>query len=367
MAAAGDFQAGTLDEFRLAIIVALRRRGEGGEAVELRQGARDALQVGDVRGERGQQFLVKAFFQRQRAIVGGKRLVLEVFKFRRDVAFGAFQSLAAAIVVRHLVRVGVGDLDEEAMHLVVFDLEAGDAGARFLAGLEIEQELPAIGLDRAQLVEFAIEAGGDGAAVPQQRRRFAGQRAVELFEAQRGAMQIVAQGLQQSCTASQQIRDAGQLPQGFAQAARSRGRALLSAMRVPMRSTSATLAQQGNEFCQRLAAIRIQQCGDGAVARGGNRAVGERMMQAMAQPARAHRGGAGIEQREQRRRRLAAQRFGDFEIAARGGIEPQPAGFALQRQPGDMGERLQLGGLGILQQGAGRAECQWRGLASSGR
>ena len=64
----------------------------------------------------------------------------------------------------------VGDLDVEAVHAVVFDLQIGDAGARALARLERHQELAAVVVDRAKLVELGVETGGDHAAVANLRR-----------------------------------------------------------------------------------------------------------------------------------------------------------------------------------------------------
>ena len=106
----------------------------------------DALQRGDVRRERVEQLLVEQLLARQRALLRGQRLVLEGLQFRRDVALGVLQRLAAAVVVRHLFRLRARDLDVEAVHAVVLDLEVGDAGARALARFELEQELAAVGL-----------------------------------------------------------------------------------------------------------------------------------------------------------------------------------------------------------------------------
>jgi hypothetical protein len=115
-----------------------------------------------------------SLFQRQRAFVGGQRLVFEGLELGRDVALGVLQGLPAAVVVGHLFGVGVGDLDVEAMHLVVLDLEVGDAAAFALARFELDQEGAAVVLDGAQLVELGVVARRDDAAVAQQRGGFGG-------------------------------------------------------------------------------------------------------------------------------------------------------------------------------------------------
>src|SRR4030043_132620 len=56
-----------------------------------------------------------------------QRTVLEGFQFRRDVALGVFQRLAAAVIVGDIFRLRAADLDVKAVHLVVLDLEGADA------------------------------------------------------------------------------------------------------------------------------------------------------------------------------------------------------------------------------------------------
>ena len=50
-----------------------------------------------------EQLFVEQFFARQRAFLRGQRLVFEGLEFRRDVALGIFQRLAATVIVGHLV------------------------------------------------------------------------------------------------------------------------------------------------------------------------------------------------------------------------------------------------------------------------
>ena len=61
--------------------------------------------------------------------------------------------------------------------------------------------------------------------------------------------------------------------------------------------------------------------GDGGVPRGGVLLRAQRMREPVAQQAAAGGGAAGVEQREQRGRRIAAQRLGDLEVAPRRGVE----------------------------------------------
>ena len=93
-------------------------------------------------------------------------------------------------------------------------------------------------------------------------------------------------------------------------------------------------------------------------------AIGQRMMQAMTQPAGAHAGRAGVEQRQQRRRRLAAQRFGNFQIAPRGGVEAKVSPFVLDGQAGDVRQRLHLRRARVGVERAGGADGERREIGA---
>jgi hypothetical protein len=71
----------------------------------------------------------------------------------------------------------IGDFDIEAVHAVVFDLEVGDARALSLARLQRDQELAAVGVDRAQFVQLGVESSGNDSAVAHQCRRLGRNRA----------------------------------------------------------------------------------------------------------------------------------------------------------------------------------------------
>jgi hypothetical protein len=80
-------------------------------------------------------------------------------------------------------------------------------------------------------------------------------------------------------------------------------------------------AAQGFSGLASQSTVIFEQCFDRAVPRRRDRPVAQRMVQRMAQQARPHAGDAVVEQRKQRWRRLAAQGFGQFQIAPRGQVE----------------------------------------------
>jgi hypothetical protein len=156
--------------------------------------------------------------------------------------------------------------------------------------------------------------------------------------------------------AAQRGAQLGQAARLSRRAERSRGRALRRAMRAVMRSTSARRAapcaadagrcrpspdQFGRRPSWRWAAA-LRSAADGA---------------GVAQPARAHAGGAGVEQGEQGGRRLAAQGLGEFQVAPGGGVQAQEGALALEGERGDVGQGLVLRGAGVLVQGAGAASA----------
>ena len=114
--------------------------------------------------------------------------------------------------------------------------------------------------------------------------------------------------------------------------ARSRGRALRSATRVVMRSTSdhaekSSAAAAGGAGARRGAAAPSI----AAWRRAQHRCVAQRVVQPVAQAPAAHRGRAAVEQREERGRFGPGQRLGDLEVAARGRVHQHELALALDR------------------------------------
>ena len=91
----------------------------------------------------------------------------------------------------------MGDFDVEAMHLVEFDAQAGDAGAFAFARFQREQKFAAVGLDAAQLVELKRVARRDDAAFAQHDGRLGLDRSGEQGEAGFGGGEVVMQVCQQ--------------------------------------------------------------------------------------------------------------------------------------------------------------------------
>ncbi len=151
------------------------------------------MQGVELRQELIQQALVQPFFPRQGALVGRQRLVLKGFQLRGDVALDVFQRLAAAVIGRHVVALRLRHLDVKTVHAVVFHLEIGDAAALAFAAFQIKQEVAAIGLNGAQLVQFGIKPVGNDAALAQHAGRFGAQGGLQQGGQGGGNLQFGAQ------------------------------------------------------------------------------------------------------------------------------------------------------------------------------
>ncbi len=209
-----------------------------------------------------------------------------------------------------------------------------------------------------------IVARGDDIALAQQGGGFRRDGAHQQRQARRRLREIAAHtGEQGRLWIAQQRRQVLQALQAVAQAGKiARARALerdAGADAFDVRAAAQGLMQRRERPETRVA----DQFRDRCVARRARPAVGQRVVQAVAQPARAHRGGAEIEQGEQGGRRLAAQGFGDLEVAAGHGVEAEILRIALDRHSGDMGEPLVLRLPGVFVERAGGGQ---RGVAIGG-
>ena len=110
------------------------------------------------------------FFAGEGAILCRQGFVFEGFQFRGDIALGIFQCLTAAVIIGHLCYLTMRDLDIEAMHLVVLHPQIGNARTFTFARLQINQKLPGVFRQAAQLIQLGVIAVSDHAAVTNHRR-----------------------------------------------------------------------------------------------------------------------------------------------------------------------------------------------------
>ncbi len=202
--------------------------------------------------------LVEQLLARERAILRRERAVLERLQLRRDVALRVLERLPAPVVVGNLLRVGVGDLDVEAVHAVVLDLEIGDAGARALARLQRHQEFAAV----SSIARSSSSSASKPVAItPPSRTCAAGSAAIARVSSV-GPLRVDGERLRERGDerhvriAPARRRSPAGAPSVSRSPARSRGRAEASAMRAAMRSTSAVRASSLHERATRRAVRR---------------------------------------------------------------------------------------------------------------
>ena len=171
MASLIDEQHGMLHQLRLGTVERRGAFGKAGEYVQLcdRRGA--LLQSRQPCRQQFQQRVVQFLLARQGAVAGPQHLVLERLQLGRDEPLGGFDGLPPQIFRRNAVGLAAVHLDEESLHPIESQLQAGETGALALPAFEIQEKLLGVAAQQAQLVEFRIVSRCDHAAVAQKMRR----------------------------------------------------------------------------------------------------------------------------------------------------------------------------------------------------
>ena len=365
MAAAVDVHAGLRDECRTHEAQRLGALGQRRDHVGGRQCGGERLQRRDCGEQRFDQRIVERLFARQRALLRRQRLVFERLELRRDVALGVLQRLPPPVVVGYARDVAVRDLDVEAVHAVVFDLERGDAGALAFAPLERDEKAAAFGVDRAQLVEVGVVAGGDHAAVPHVGRGLGGNRPRKQRRPRGIHCQCGLRCGKQRCRKFRQHR--GDRRRRCQRVAQCRQLAGPHRLQRDARGDALDVGCRLERAGQRGACAHVgEHCRNRAVARRRVRRIAPRCGQPRAQRATAGRGDAGVDQRVQRRARVSGQRVDDLEIASRRRIEVDQRPRSDCFEPSHVRQRGTLRGRRVAQQGAGGAQGERHRIDAEG-
>ena len=253
------------------------------------------------------------------------------------------------------MRVRVRDLDVEAVDAVVFDLEVRDARALALAALERDQELAAVLVDRPQLVELGVVALGDDAAVSDLRRRLRRDRPAKAVGPLRIDRELRGDAGHEGRVVAREQR--GQCRQPLERVAQPREVARPGGPERDARGDALDVGGVSELRVQRAARARIVDPRGDARVPGGRRVLrAQRMREPLPQHPAARRGRASVEQRQERRGGLAAQRLGDLEIAPRRVVEREEFAGRLDGQRAHVRERGLLRGGRVAEERAGGAE-----------
>ena len=177
--AALDIEHGVRHELRRAPLESACPLGKRGERIELGERGRRGLQRREAVRETSQDVLVELLLARQGPLARAEDPILEALQLRGDESLRGFDGLSPDVVLGRALRVLARDLDEEALHAVVAELQPRDAGALALALLELEEEIVRVGRDLAQLIELGVVTCRDHIAIPQERRRLLRYRVAE--------------------------------------------------------------------------------------------------------------------------------------------------------------------------------------------
>ena len=213
MPARHDFQAGLAGELRRTPVQCQGAFAQSAQRVQRRQGTRQLRQSWHEDLQLIQQLLKQELFSCQGALLCAQRFVLKGFQLGRDEALCVLQGLAASVISGHLVKLALGDLDEEAVHLVVLNAQIGNARARFFTRLDVEQKGIGVALDGAQFIEIGVKSACDHTAIAQQRGWLRIECACQQFQAILGAQQMCRKLLQAGLC----CRNAGQQQFGLLQ------------------------------------------------------------------------------------------------------------------------------------------------------
>ena len=301
----------------------------------------------DIDGKLRDEVVVEGLFKRGASFARRDRLVLEGLELFRDVAFGVLEGLSARVTCGDVRRLRLRDFDVKALHAVVFDAQRRNARGLSFTFFEVDQEVPRMVAQTAQIHEFGMVFALDHVAVAQKRCGLFENRGVELlkergvepkggrerrkgFEARETRRELVENG--------ERIAKGGELLRAHALHGRTRRNAL---------EVGKGLEQIEHVFAQRL-----------VLKKGRNRRLTRKRLFARAkgvveplfQRTASHRRAAAVEDRKERgAARVGADRIGDLEVAPRGGVDHDRVGlfFDLQRQ--DEGEQIDLSFRGVIE------------------
>ena len=165
MTSLGDGQHIAVVHHRAAVVVFRSDLRQRSQHIQLGNGVGGALDAVQLGADAFQQLVKQAAFQRDKTLVCAKDLAFQLLQFLRDVPLAGGKGLLADIGLRYKVFVGVAHLDEVAEHMVIADLQLGDAGLLPQAGFQLCQHALGVIADGAQLVHFGVVPLGNDAAI----------------------------------------------------------------------------------------------------------------------------------------------------------------------------------------------------------
>ena len=213
MPSAADLEAELLDDFRAAVTASRRRRGEGGQHVQLSDALRGPLDPLDLCRDRLPHLAVEARLQLADPQVRIDDLLFPLLQLRRHEALGAGEGLLALVVLGDPIQVRTGDLQVVSEDLVVADLQGPDARSPPFPLLQRSDPFHGPRPQASQLVQLGRIPGSDDAPIGQGGRRFGRDRPLHEIPEVGEHVQAPAQLPDSPLSAAPQLADVRQLPE----------------------------------------------------------------------------------------------------------------------------------------------------------
>jgi hypothetical protein len=178
--------------------------------VEHREHLGRVVEAAPLAGHRRPQLVEQVDLAPHALLLGAEHLPLPLVELGGRVAFGVLHRLLADVVRRHLLRMRPADLQEEAEHAVVADLERGDARPLDLLRLVAGDPGLAAGGELHELVEGRVEARPDEAALAGEHRAAFAERGGDAGGDVGAGVEAVAEIAQQAAARTEQRHHVGE-------------------------------------------------------------------------------------------------------------------------------------------------------------
>ena len=156
MAAVPDGESTVMGDGRSDIVIFIGCLGQGGQYIHRGQKGCSFQNPGSFLVDLIPYFAEESVFQGCSLVLGPQNFSFDLLELFGDKPFGVHQGLLAHIVVRNLRGLGLGDFDEVAEHLVIFDFKGGKTCLLLLLGHGPGHPGSAVTGDHQEVVQFGI-------------------------------------------------------------------------------------------------------------------------------------------------------------------------------------------------------------------
>ena len=180
MAALLDVYGLPLFHHRPAVAALGSLGGKGAQHIQLGKYAAVGLDNRNLLLNLGNQFPINTRFNSVDAVLGRENLLLIFLEFLGYISFRVNQRLLADPLRRHLVFIGIADLDIVSKYVIVCNFQGRYPRALRLPLLHFKEVVLSSAGDVAQAVQIGINPGADDGALPNLGGRLRGQGVADI-------------------------------------------------------------------------------------------------------------------------------------------------------------------------------------------